>query len=108
MNFSHTLLSAAGPEYGTAEAGWKAALVEADQRCELHLKVRDNLMNDVHAKVKQWQKDNYHKVSYVLCRRASGGSVREHLCSGFVLSLALRRLSLPSPVFPFSRVQTAA
>ncbi|XP_043211450.1 protein kinase C and casein kinase substrate in neurons protein 2-like isoform X1 [Amphibalanus amphitrite] len=51
-----------GPEYGTAEAAWKSVLVEADQRCELHLKVRDNLMNDVHTKVKQWQKDNFHKT----------------------------------------------
>ncbi|XP_037070467.1 protein kinase C and casein kinase substrate in neurons protein 2-like isoform X2 [Pollicipes pollicipes] len=50
-----------GPEYGTAEAAWKAALVEADRRCDLHLKVRDNLMNEVHVKVKQWQKENFHK-----------------------------------------------
>jgi len=50
-----------GPEYGTAEAGWKASLVEAERRCDLHLKVRDNLMNEVHVKVKQWQKENFHK-----------------------------------------------
>ena len=54
-----------GPEYGTTEAAWKGSLVEAEQRCELHLKVRDNLMNEVHARVRQWQKENFHKVSLV-------------------------------------------
>ncbi|XP_037086793.1 LOW QUALITY PROTEIN: protein kinase C and casein kinase substrate in neurons protein 2-like [Pollicipes pollicipes] len=50
-----------GPEYGTAEAAWKASLVEAERRCELHLKVRDNLMNEVHSRIRQWQKENFHK-----------------------------------------------
>ena len=36
-----------GPEYGTTEAAWKAVLVEADRRCELHLRVKDNLLNEV-------------------------------------------------------------
>ncbi|CAG9828064.1 unnamed protein product [Diabrotica balteata] len=51
-----------GPEYGTTEAAWKGALVEADRRCDLHSRIRDSLTNDVINKVKQWQKDNYHKV----------------------------------------------
>eukprot|EP00092_Neocalanus_flemingeri_P029726 GFUD01032274.1.p1 GENE.GFUD01032274.1~~GFUD01032274.1.p1 ORF type:complete len:434 (+),score=121.81 GFUD01032274.1:728-2029(+) len=50
-----------GPEYGTTEAAWKAVLVEADRRCELHLRVKDNLVNDVVNSIKNWQKDNYHK-----------------------------------------------
>nr|CAI5828706.1 unnamed protein product [Callosobruchus analis] len=50
-----------GPEYGTTEAAWKGVLVEADRRCDLHSKIRDNLMNDVLNKIKQWQKDTYHK-----------------------------------------------
>lgn len=50
-----------GPEYGTTEAAWKGALVEADRRCELHVKVRDRLLSEVQADIKQWQKDNYHK-----------------------------------------------
>ncbi|XP_074037812.1 protein kinase C and casein kinase substrate in neurons protein Synd isoform X5 [Leptinotarsa decemlineata] len=50
-----------GPEYGTTEAAWKGVLVEADRRCDLHSKIRDSLANDVVNKVKQWQKDNYHK-----------------------------------------------
>nr|CAH7718619.1 unnamed protein product [Callosobruchus chinensis] len=50
-----------GPEYGTTEAAWKGVLVEADRRCDLHSRIRDNLMNDVLNKIKQWQKDTYHK-----------------------------------------------
>ncbi|XP_023720042.1 protein kinase C and casein kinase substrate in neurons protein 1 isoform X3 [Cryptotermes secundus] len=50
-----------GPEYGTTEAAWKGVLGEADRLCDLHLKVRDNLCNDVMQQVKTWQKDTYHK-----------------------------------------------
>ncbi|XP_066999542.1 protein kinase C and casein kinase substrate in neurons protein 1 isoform X2 [Anabrus simplex] len=50
-----------GPEYGTTEAAWKGVLVEADRLCDLHLKVKDNLCNDVMQQVKTWQKDTYHK-----------------------------------------------
>ncbi|XP_015834800.1 protein kinase C and casein kinase substrate in neurons protein 1 isoform X2 [Tribolium castaneum] len=50
-----------GPEYGTTEAAWKGVLVEADRRCDLHTKIRDNLTNDVINKIKVWQKDAYHK-----------------------------------------------
>jgi len=50
-----------GPEYGTTEAAWKAVLVEADRRCELHLRVKDNLLNDVVGSIKNWQKDNFHR-----------------------------------------------
>lgn len=51
-----------GPEYGTTEAAWKGVLVESDRLCDLHLKVKDNLTNDVIQQVKTWQKDTYHKV----------------------------------------------
>ncbi|XP_068208945.1 protein kinase C and casein kinase substrate in neurons protein 1 isoform X3 [Palaemon carinicauda] len=50
-----------GPEYGTTEAAWKGVLMEAEQRCDLHMRVRENLINEVHSNVKQWQRDNYHK-----------------------------------------------
>ena len=51
----------AGPEYGTTEAAWKAVLNEADRRCDLHMRVRDNLNEEVISSIKNWQKDNYHK-----------------------------------------------
>ena len=51
----------AGPEYGTTEAAWKAVLNEADRRSEAHIRVRDNLNNEVITSIKNWQKDNFHK-----------------------------------------------
>lgn len=52
-----------GPEYGTMEAAWKGGMVEAERLSDLHLSVRDRLVNDVIAQIKNWQKDTYHKVS---------------------------------------------
>jgi len=51
-----------GPEYGTTEAAWKGVLVEADRLCDLHIRVKDDLCNEIMQQVKTWQKDNYHKV----------------------------------------------
>ncbi|KAG5330485.1 PACN2 protein, partial [Acromyrmex charruanus] len=50
-----------GPEYGTTEAAWKGVLVESDRLCDLHLRVKENLCNDIVQQVKTWQKDTYHK-----------------------------------------------
>eukprot|EP00088_Acartia_fossae_P017713 TRINITY_DN2012_c0_g1_i2.p1 TRINITY_DN2012_c0_g1~~TRINITY_DN2012_c0_g1_i2.p1 ORF type:complete len:472 (-),score=85.44 TRINITY_DN2012_c0_g1_i2:190-1605(-) len=51
-----------GPEYGTTEAAWKGVCSEADKSCELHLRVKDNLLNEVVNSIKNWQKDNYHRA----------------------------------------------
>jgi len=51
-----------GPEYGTSEAAWKGICSEAERRCELHLRVKDNLLNEVVNSIKNWQKDNYHRT----------------------------------------------
>lgn len=53
-----------GPEYGTTEAAWKGVLVEADRRCDVHNRIRDNLNIEVIGKIKTWQKDNWHKVTH--------------------------------------------
>ncbi|XP_023229361.1 protein kinase C and casein kinase substrate in neurons protein 2-like isoform X7 [Centruroides sculpturatus] len=50
-----------GPEYGTTEAAWKGVLVEAERKCEMHLRIKERLLNDVITQIKQWQKENYHK-----------------------------------------------
>ncbi len=55
-----------GPEYGTTEAAWKAVLVEADRRCDLHNRVKENLNVNVNNRLKAWQKDNYHKSMMTL------------------------------------------
>lgn len=54
--------STTGPEYGTTEAAWKGVCVESDRLGDLHLKIKDNLCNDVMSQMKSWQKDTYHKV----------------------------------------------
>lgn len=50
-----------GPEYGTTEAAWKAVDSEAERRCQMHLSIKDKLMDDIVPQIKQWQKENYHK-----------------------------------------------
>lgn len=50
-----------GNEYGTMQSGWRGVLSEAERVCALHNRIADQLMNEVHAKIKQWQKENYHK-----------------------------------------------
>lgn len=54
-----------GPEYGTTEAAWKGVLVESERLCDLHLRVKENLCNDIIQQVKTWQKETYHKVSAI-------------------------------------------
>jgi len=63
-SFSHP-----GPEYGTTEAAWKAILVEADRRCDLHNRVKEDLNVKVNGQLKQWQKDNFHKVKIIYFSR---------------------------------------
>jgi len=58
-----------GPEYGTTEAAWKGVLVEADRLCDLHVRVKDDLCNDIMQQVKTWQKDNYHKTVLAIKER---------------------------------------
>lgn len=58
-----------GPEYGTTEAAWKGALLEADRTSEMHLRVRDRLLNEVVPQVKTWQKENFHRSMMQLRER---------------------------------------
>nr|UEK51439.1 syndapin-like protein 3 [Parasacculina yatsui] len=58
-----------GPEYGTSEAACRAILGEADRLSDLHSQVRNRLMSEVCAKVKGWQKDNFHKTMMHLKER---------------------------------------
>ncbi|CAL1538277.1 unnamed protein product [Lymnaea stagnalis] len=50
-----------GPEYGTTLGAWKGVLGEADEVAELHTQIAEKLMLQVHATIKVWQKENYHK-----------------------------------------------
>ncbi|XP_073324894.1 protein kinase C and casein kinase substrate in neurons protein 1 [Pagrus major] len=50
-----------GPQYGTVERAWVGMMTEAEKVSELHQDVKNNLMNEDFEKVKNWQKDLYHK-----------------------------------------------
>ncbi|XP_054473324.1 protein kinase C and casein kinase substrate in neurons protein 1 [Anoplopoma fimbria] len=50
-----------GPQYGTVERAWMGVMTEAEKVSELHQEVKNNLINEDFEKVKNWQKDLYHK-----------------------------------------------
>ncbi|KAK1801959.1 hypothetical protein P4O66_022586, partial [Electrophorus voltai] len=50
-----------GPQYGSVERAWLAVMTEADKVSELHQEVKNGLLNEDVEKVKNWQKDAYHK-----------------------------------------------
>ncbi|XP_048839719.1 protein kinase C and casein kinase substrate in neurons protein 1-like [Brienomyrus brachyistius] len=50
-----------GPQYGTVERAWLALMAEADKVSELHQEVKNGLLNEDLEKVRNWQKDAYHK-----------------------------------------------
>lgn len=55
------LVVPSGPQYGTVERAWLALMTEAEKVSELHQGVKNSLMNVDFEKVKNWQKDTYHK-----------------------------------------------
>ncbi|XP_041636377.1 protein kinase C and casein kinase substrate in neurons protein 2 isoform X3 [Cheilinus undulatus] len=50
-----------GPQYGTLERAWSALCTEAEKVSELHMEVKAALMGEDYEKLKNWQKDAYHK-----------------------------------------------
>lgn len=50
-----------GPQYGTVEKAWHAFMLEAEKVSELHLDVKGALMNEDFEKIKNWQKEAFHK-----------------------------------------------
>ncbi|XP_054910766.1 protein kinase C and casein kinase substrate in neurons protein 2 isoform X2 [Poeciliopsis prolifica] len=50
-----------GPQYGTLERAWTALCTEAEKVSDLHMEVKAALMSEDHEKLKNWQKDLYHK-----------------------------------------------
>uniref|UniRef100_A0A2D4G1Z8 Protein kinase C and casein kinase substrate in neurons protein 2 n=1 Tax=Micrurus corallinus TaxID=54390 RepID=A0A2D4G1Z8_MICCO len=50
-----------GPQYGTVERAWHAFMSEAEKVSELHLEIKSTLMNEDFEKIKNWQKDSFHK-----------------------------------------------
>lgn len=61
MKASDPTAVSSGPQYGSLERAWGAIMTEADKVSELHQEVKNNLLNEDLEKVKNWQKDAYHK-----------------------------------------------
>lgn len=61
MRYSSFYVHSTGPQYGTVERAWVAVMTEAEKVSELHQEVKNNLVNEDFEKVKNWQKDSYHK-----------------------------------------------
>ncbi|XP_052409863.1 protein kinase C and casein kinase substrate in neurons protein 2 isoform X2 [Carassius gibelio] len=50
-----------GPQYGTVERAWFALMTEAEKVSDLHMEVKTALTGEDLEKIKNWQKDAYHK-----------------------------------------------
>ncbi|XP_051547553.1 protein kinase C and casein kinase substrate in neurons protein 2-like isoform X2 [Myxocyprinus asiaticus] len=50
-----------GPQYGTVERAWCALMTEAEKVSDLHMEMKAALMGEDFEKVKNWQKDAFHK-----------------------------------------------
>ncbi|GAA6221117.1 protein kinase C and casein kinase substrate in neurons protein 2 isoform X4 [Lates japonicus] len=50
-----------GPQYGSLERAWSALCTEAEKVSELHMEVKASLMGEDYEKLKNWQRDSYHK-----------------------------------------------
>lgn len=54
-------LLSSGPEYASTELAARGMLKEADHVAEIHSTVKETLVNEVLANLKQWKTENYHK-----------------------------------------------
>ncbi|XP_061124353.1 protein kinase C and casein kinase substrate in neurons protein 2 isoform X2 [Syngnathus typhle] len=50
-----------GPQYGMLERAWSSLCTEAEKVSELHMEVKAALMGEDFEKLKNWQRDAYHK-----------------------------------------------
>lgn len=63
-------MSAVGPEYGTNRETLLDVLGEADNMADIHMGMKDQLLNVTAARVKEWRNDNYKKTMVGVCKVA--------------------------------------
>jgi len=59
-----------GSEYGTNKETLKGSLDEADRLADVHLGIKDRLLNDVQTEVKEWKNENFKKQMVGGCKEA--------------------------------------
>ena len=57
-----------GPEYGTNKNTLKGALDEAEHVADVHLTIKNRLLTEVQAQIKDWKNENYKKQMVGGCK----------------------------------------
>ena len=70
-----------GPEYGTNKLALMSMLVEAEELADVRLVVRDRLLAEVIAQLKDWKTANYHKQMVGSCKEAKAFEEEFHKVS---------------------------